>query len=407
MAKARMDLSAFVGKLLEEQDGDVLREGIRVLSQALMETEVAGLIGAERHERTADRTAFRNGHRLRTWDTRMGTIALAIPKVRPGTYFPSLLQPRRRAEHALLAVVQEAYVHGVSTRKVDDLVRALGVDGISTSEVSRICGELDTAVTAFRTRAITGEHRYVWLDATYHKVRVDGRVVSQATVVAIGVTSDGERQVLGVDVGPSEDRVFWTAFLRGLVKRGLTGVRPVISDAHTGLKQAIATVLTGASGQRCRVHFMRNLLATVPQGAREAIAAIVRTIFAQPDHASALTQLRKVADGLRPTFPKTAALLEEAAEDVLAYRHCPVQHHRQLHSTNPLERLNKEIKRRSNVVGIFPNPAALIRLVGAVLLEQDDEWAVAERRYFSVESMTRLTAPSLSTTTQEILAAIA
>jgi transposase-like protein len=402
-----MDLTAFVGKLLEEQDGDVLREGIRVLSQALMETEVAGLIGAERHERTADRTAFRNGHRLRTWDTRMGTIELAIPKVRPGTYFPSLLQPRRRAEHALLAVVQEAYIHGVSTRKVDDLVRALGVDGISKSEVSRICGELDTAVTAFRTRAITGAHRYVWLDATYHKVRVDGRVVSQATVVAIGVTSEGERQVLGVDVGPSEDRVFWTAFLRGLVKRGLTGVRLVISDAHTGLKQAISTVLTGASWQRCRVHFMRNLLATVPQGAREAIAAIVRTIFAQPDHASALTQLRKVADGLRPKFPKTAALLEDAAEDVLAYRHLPSEHHRQLHSTNPLERLNKEIKRRSNVVGIFPNPAALIRLVGAVLLEQDDEWTVAERRYFSVESMGRLTAPSLSTTTQEILAAIA
>jgi transposase-like protein len=402
-----MDLTAFVGKLLEEQDGDVLREGIRVLSQALMETEVAGLIGAERHERTADRTAFRNGSRMRTWDTRMGTIELAIPKVRPGTYFPSLLQPRRRAEHALLAVVQEAYVHGVSTRKVDDLVRALGVDGMSKSEVSRICGELDTAVTAFRTRAITGEHRYVWLDATYHKVRVDGRVVSQATVVAIGVTSQGERQVLGVDVGPSEDRVFWTAFLRSLVKRGLQGVRLVISDAHTGLKQAISTVLTGASWQRCRVHFMRNLLATVPQGAREAIAAIVRTIFAQPDHASALTQLRKVADGLRPKFPKAAALLEEAAEDVLAYRHLPSEHHRQLHSTNPLERLNKEIKRRSNVVGIFPNPAALIRLVGAVLLEQDDEWTVAERRYFSVESMGRLNAPSLSTTTQEILAAIA
>jgi transposase-like protein len=402
-----MDLTAFVGKLLEEQDGDVLREGIRVLSQALMETEVAGLIGAERHERTGDRTAYRNGSRTRTWDTRMGTIELAIPKVRPGTYFPSLLQPRRRAEHALLAVVQEAYVHGVSTRKVDDLVRALGVDGISKSEVSRICGELDTAVTAFRTRAILGEHRYVWLDATYHKVRVDGRVISQATVVAIGVTSEGERQVLGVDVGPSEDRAFWTAFLRSLVKRGLAGVRLVISDAHEGLKQAISTVLTGATWQRCRVHFMRNLLATVPQGAREAIAAIVRTIFAQPDHASALTQLRKVADGLRRRFPKAAELLEEAAEDVLAYRHMPSEHHRQLHSTNPLERLNKEIKRRSNVVGIFPNPAAVIRLVGAVLLEQDDEWTVAERRYFSAESMQQLTTPTLSATAQEILAAIA
>jgi putative transposase len=407
MAKPRMDLPAFVGKLLEEQDGDVLREGIRVLSQALMETEVAGLIGAERHERTGDRTAYRNGTRLRTWDTRMGTIELAIPKIRPGTYFPSLLQPRRRAEHALLAVVQEAYVHGVSTRKVDDLMRALGLDGISKSEVSRICGELDTAVAAFRTRALTSEHRYLWVDATYHKVRVDGRVISQATVVAVGVTSTGERQVLGLDVGPSEDRAFWTAFLRSLVKRGLRGVRLVVSDAHEGLKQAIATVLTGTTWQRCRVHFMRNLLATVPQGTREAIAAVVRTIFAQPDHASALVQLRKVAEALRARFARTATLLEEAAEDILAYRHVPVEHQRQLHSTNPLERLNKEIKRRANVVGIFPNPAAVLRLIGAILLEQDDEWAVAERRYFSAESMQQPTTPALSSTAQEILAAIA
>ena len=406
MAKPRMDLSAFVGKLLEEQDGDVLREGIRVLSQALMETEVAGLIGAERHERTGERTAYRNGSRTRTWDTRVGTIELAIPKIRPGTYFPSLLQPRRRAEHALLAVVQEAYVHGVSTRKVDDLMQALGLDGISKSEVSRICGELDTVVAAFRTRALTGEHRYLWVDATYHKVRVDGRVLSQATVVAVGVTTNGDRQVLGLDVGPSEDRAFWTAFLRSLVKRGLHGVRLVVSDAHEGLKQAIATVLTGTTWQRCRVHFMRNLLATVPQSSREAIAAIVRTIFAQPDHASALAQLRKVGDGLRARFPRAAALLEDAAEDILAYRHLPIEHQRQLHSTNPLERLNKEIKRRSNVVGIFPNPAAVIRLVGAILIEQDDEWAVAERRYFSAESM-QATPPALSSTTQEILAAIA
>ena len=407
MANARMDLTAFVGKLLEEQDGDVLREGIRVLSQALMETEVAGLIGAERHERTGERVAYRNGSRTRTWDTRMGTIELAIPKVKPGTYVPSLLQPRRRAEHALLAVVQEAYVHGVSTRKVDDLVKALGVDGISKSEVSRICGELDTVVAAFRTRPLTGEHRYLWVDATYHKVRVAGRVLSQATVVAVGVTSEGDRQVLGVDVGPSEDRAFWTAFLRSLVKRGLTGVRLVISDAHEGLKQAISTVLTGTAWQRCRVHFMRNLLATVPHGVREAIAAVVRTIFAQPDHTSAMTQLRKVADGLRARFPRAATVLEEAAEDILAYRHLPLEHQRQLHSTNPLERLNKEIKRRSNVVGIFPNPAAVIRLVGAILLEQDDEWTVAERRYFSAESMQQLTTPTVSSTTQEILAAIA
>ena len=407
MAKPRMDLSAFVGKLLEEQDGDVLREGIRVLSQALMETEVAGLIGAERHERTADRAAYRNGYRTRTWDTRVGTIELAIPKVRPGTYFPSLLQPRRRAEHALLAVVQEAYVHGVSTRKVDELVRVLGVDGISKSEVSRICAELDTAVEAFRARPLTGEYPYVWVDATYHKVRVDGRVTSQATVVAIGISSDGERHVLGVDVGPSEDRAFWTAFLRSLVKRGLRGVRLIVSDAHEGLKQAIASVLSGATWQRCRVHFMRNLLATVPHSAREAIAAIVRTIFAQPDHASALAQLKKVADGLRTRFAKAAALLEDAAEDILAYRHLPVEHQRQLHSTNPLERLNKEIKRRSNVVGIFPTPKSVIRLVGSILMEQDDEWTVAERRYFSAESMKQLSSPELPATAQEILAAIA
>ena len=407
MAKARMDLSTFVGKLLEEQDGDVLREGVRVLAHALMDTEVTALVGAERHERTEDRTGYRNGSRGRTWDTRVGTIDLAIPKVRTGTYFPSLLQPRRRAEQALLMVVQEAYVHGVSTRKVDDLVKALGLDGISKSEVSRICAELDPVVEAFRTRPLIGEHPYVWLDATYHKVRMDGRVVSQATVVAIGVTLDGERQILGVDVGASEDRGFWTAFLRSLVKRGLTGVRLVISDAHEGLKQAISTVLSGAAWQRCRVHFMRNLLATVPQVMREPIAAIVRTIFAQPDYATSMAQLHKVADGLRARLPQAAALLEDAAEDILAHKHFPEEHRRQLHSTNPLERLNKEIKRRSNVIGIFPNVRATIRLVGAILLEQDDEWAVAERRYFSAESMKRLLTPLAGASEQELLMAIA
>lgn len=407
MAKPRMDFSTFVGKLLEEQDGDVLREGVRVLAQALMEAEVTSLVGAERHERSEDRTAYRNGTRLRTWDTRVGTVDLAIPKVRPGNYFPSLLQPRRRAEQALLTVIQEAYVHGVSTRKVDDLVKGLGLDGISKSEVSRICGELDPMVEAFRTRPLTTEYPYVWLDATYHKVRIDGRVVSQATVVAIGVTLDGERQILGVDVGASEEGSFWTAFLRSLVKRGLAGVRLVVSDAHEGLKHAISTVLAGAAWQRCRVHFMRNLLATVPQAMREPIAAIVRTIFAQPDHTSALTQLHKVADGLRARFPRAAALLEDAAEDILAHKHFPEEHRRQLHSTNPLERLNKEIKRRSNVIGIFPNVRAAIRLVGAILLEQDDEWAVAERRYFSAESMKRLLTPTLPVGEQELLMAIA
>jgi putative transposase len=407
MAKGRMDLNEFVGKLLAEQDGDVLREGIRVLAQALMESEVAGLIGAERHERTNERAGYRNGYRLRTWDTRVGTIELAIPKIRPGSYFPSLLEPRRRAERALLAVVQEAYVHGVSTRKVDDLLKALGLDGMSKSEVSRICAELDAEVEAFRTRAIAGEHPYLWIDATYHKVRQDGRVQSMATVVAIGVTVDGERQILGVDAGPSEDAAFWTAFLRSLVKRGLRGLRLVISDAHEGLKKALATVLGGASWQRCRVHFMRNLLATVPHGAREPVAALVRTIFAQPDHHSALVQLQKVADGLRPRFPQAAALLEDAAEDVLAHRHFPVEHRPRLHSTNPLERLHKEVKRRSAVVGIFPNRTALLRLVGAILAEQDDEWAVADRRYFSAESMKQLTQPLVTTSQEELLAAIA
>jgi putative transposase len=407
MAKPRMDLSTFVGKLLEEQDGDVLREGVRLLAQALMETEVTSLVGAGRHEQSEDRTAYRNGTRGRSWDTRVGTVDLAILKVRPGTYLPSLLQPRRRAEQALLTVVQEAYVHGVSTRKVDDLVKALGLDGISKSEVSRICADLDPVVEAFRTRRLTTEYPYVWLDATYHKVRIDGRVVSQATVVAIGVTVDAERQILGVDVGASEDRSFWTAFLRSVVKRGLAGVRLVISDAHEGLKKAMSSVLTGAAWQCCRVHFMRNLLATVPQAMREPIAAIVRTIFAQPDQASAMTQLHKVSDGLRSRLPQAAALLEEAAEDILAHKHFPEEHRRQLHSTNPLERLNKEIKRRSNVVGIFPNVRATIRLVGAILLEQDDEWAVAERRYFSAESMRRLLTPIAAANDQELLMAIA
>ena len=275
-------------------------------------------MGAERHERSEDRTAYRNGTRVRTWDTRVGTVDLAIPKVRPGSYFPSLLQPRRRAEQALLTVVQEAYVHGVSTRKVDDLVKALASTGSRSRRSRASVRELDPVVEAFRSRPLTTEYPYVWLDATYHKVRIDGRVVSQATVVAIGVTLDGERQILGVDVGASEDRGFWTAFLRSLVKRGLTGVRLVISDAHEGLKHAIGTVLSGAAWQRCRVHFMRNLLATVPQAMREPIAAIVRTIFAQPDHASALTQLHKVSEGVRARFPQAAALLEDAAEDILA-----------------------------------------------------------------------------------------
>jgi putative transposase len=390
MAKTRMDLTSFVGKLLEEDDRDVLRDGVKTLAQILMDAEVSEQIRAQLFERNDDRVTHRNGYRTRTWDTRVGTIELQVPKLRAGSYFPSLLEPRRRAEKALHTVIVEAYVKGVSTRKVDDLVKALGIDGISSSQVSRVCKALDEQVEAFRTRAIDGEHPYVWLDATFHKVRELGRVVSVATVVAVGVTTTGERQVLGVDCGPSEDEAFWTRFLRALVKRGLRGVRLVISDAHEGLKKALSKVLSGATWQRCRVHFMRNLLGTVPKGAQETVAAFVRTIFYQPDHKTAMVHLKDVAAMLRPRLSDAADLLEDASEDVLAFMHFPQEHRRRLHSTNPLERLHKEIKRRTHVVGIFPNKQSLYRLVGTLLHEQDDEWQVADRRYFSVESMARI-----------------
>jgi transposase-like protein len=289
MATTSMDITSFVGKLLEQDDVDALREGVRVLAQAVMETEVSSQIGAAPYERSTERTAYRNGYRTRRWDTRVGTIELKIPKVTAGVYFPSLLEPRRRAEKALHAVVVEAYVKGVSTRKVDDLVKALGIDGISRSEVSRICKVLDDEVRTFLGRPIEPSCPYLWLDATFHKVREAGRVISVATVVAIGVTEQGERTVLGAATGASEDHQFWTSFLRQLVKRGLRGVRLVISDAHEGLRTAIAKVLHEAAWQRCRVHFMRNVLSVVPKQAQDAVAAIVRTIFAQPDHASAMT----------------------------------------------------------------------------------------------------------------------
>jgi putative transposase len=407
MATPRMDITSFVGKLLEQDDVDLLREGVRVLAQAVMETEVSSQIGAAPYERSSSRAAYRNGYRTRTWDTRVGTIELKIPKVTAGSYFPSLLEPRRRAEKALHAVVVEAYVKGISTRKVDDLVKALGIDGISRSEVSRICKVLDEEAKAFLSRPIESECPYLWLDATFHKVREAGRVVSVATVVAIGVSSTGERTVLGAATGPSEDHQFWTSFLRQLVKRGLRGVRLVISDAHEGLRQAIAKILHEATWQRCRVHFMRNLLSTVPRGAQDAVAAIVRTIFAQPDHASAMTQLHEVARMLSPKFPQATELLQDAAEDVLAHLHFPREHRRRLHSTNPLERLHKEIKRRTRVVGIFPTRDSLMRLVGALLAEQDDEWQVADRRYFSVGSMTKVDALEGGEDPKELLAQIA
>ncbi len=392
MATQRMDVTSFVGKLLEQDDVDALREGVQVLAQLIMEAEVSGQIGAGHYERSSERTAYRNGYRARRWDTRVGTIELKIPKVTAGVYFPSLLEPRRRAEKALHAVVVEAYVKGVSTRKVDDLVRALGIDGISRSEVSRICKTLDEEVKVFLQRPIEAECPYLWLDATFHKVREAGRVVSVATVVAVGVTETGERTILGAATGPSEDHQFWVAFLRQLVKRGLKGVRLVISDAHEGLRQAIEKVLHQASWQRCRVHFMRNLLSVVPKQAQETVAAIVRTIFSSPDHASAMTQLHEVASMLEGKFPQAAALLEDAAEDVLAHMHFPREHRRRLHSTNPLERLHKEIKRRTRVVGIFPTRDSLMRMVGTLLAEQDDEWQVSDRRYFSLGSMAKIDA---------------
>ncbi len=388
----RMALVELLDKAQMEGDVDFLREGVRVLSQTLMELEVRQHVGAERYERTASRSGQRNGYRERRWDTRVGTIDLQVPRVREGGFIPSLLDPRKRAERALVAVIQEAYVHGVSTRKVDDLVQALGIEGISKSQVSRLCQELDAEVERFRNRPLTGSYPYVWLDATYLKVREHGRVVSMAVVLAIGVHETGVREVLGLEVGPSEDGAFWLSFLRGLVARGLGGVQFVVSDAHEGLKSAIAAVLHGATWQRCRVHFIRNALALVPKRAGQLVAATIRTVFAQPDPDSAREQWRRVADGFRAPYSKLATLMDEAENEVLAYLGFPSRHWRQLWSTNPLERLNKELKRRTNVVGIFPNRDAVIRLVGMILAEQHDEWQVG-RRYFSAESLAELETP--------------
>ena len=392
-----MDQSALL-ELLEALKAAGVDERVRIAAQnmyqALIDAEAEGVIGAGLWERTAERTAVRNGSRPRTLSTTAGDLELRIPKLRTGSFFPSLLERRRRIDQALFAVVMEAYLHGVSTRKVDDLVKALGADtGISKSEVSRICKDLDAEVAAFRDRSLKDTaYPYVFLDATYCKARVNHRVVSQAIVVAVGVSADGRREVLGMDVGDSEDGAFWTAFLRGLKTRGLGGVQLVISDAHAGLKQAIATVFIGASWQRCRVHFMRNVLAVVPKGNADMVAAAIRTIFAQPDGPSAHEQFDDITAKLERMLPKVAAMMREAKDDLLAFTAFPQAHWRQLWSTNPLERTNKEIKRRTDVVGVFPNPAALLRLAGAVLIEQHDEWAAADRRYFSERSMALLNA---------------
>src|SRR4051812_43537080 len=399
-----MALAELVRKAEQNGDVDFLRDGVRVLSQALMEVEVSQHLGAERHERTAERSGQRNGYREREWDTRVGTIGLRVPRVRDGSYFPAMLEPRKRAEQALVAVVREAYVNGVSTRKVDGLVQALGLDGISKSQVSRLCETLDAEVERFRQRPLEGTYPYVWLDATFVKVRDGGRVVSMAIVVAIGVTASGEREVLGLDVGPSEDGAFWLQFLRSLVARGLGGVQLVISDAHEGLKGAIGAVLRGAPGQRCGVLFVRNAPALAPKAAAEMVAATIRTVFVQPDAETARATWRRVADGFRERFPRLAALLDAAEADVLAYLAFPREHWQQIWSNNPLERLNKEIKRRTDVVGIFPNAAAVVRLVGAVLAEQHDEWQVS-RRYFSVESLAKLRKEAPADTPPALLAA--
>ncbi len=383
----RIGLQELLRKARMEHDAGFLKEGVRVLSQALMEMEVEEHLGARRHERSADRSGYRNGYREREWDTRVGTVELRVPRVRDGGFFPSLLEPRRRAERALSAVVQEAYVHGVSTRKVDELVKALGMMGISKSQVSRLCEELDEEVERFRNRELEGPYPYVWLDATYLKARQDGRVSSVAVVIAVGVKAQtGEREVLGLDVGPSEDGSFWLSFMRSLVARGLSGVRLVTSDAHRGLKGAIEAILVGASWQRCRVHFMRNALSLVPKATQQMVGATIRTVFAQPNAPSAHEQWRRVADGFRTRFAKLAHLMDEAEEDVLAYATFPVEHWQKIWSNNPLERLNKEVKRRTEAVA---NEEPVIRLAGAVLSEQRDEWQVG-KRYFSAGSLAKL-----------------
>jgi len=384
-----MTLLEMLHKASAGGDVDVLREGVRILAQALMEAEVTELTGVAKGERDPERRlTHRNGYRDRRWDTRVGTIELAIPRVRDGNYFPSLLEPRRRAERALLAVVQEAYVAGVSTRRVDDLVRALGIEGVSKSEVSRICAALDAEVEAFRSRSLAGEaYPYLWLDATYVKVREGGRVVSMAVLVATGVALTGERRVLGLELSAGHDEgSAWPRFVRSLVERGLGGVRLVISDDHAGLVKAIDEQFLGAAWQRCRVHLTRNAQDLVPRSARSVVASAIRMVIEQPDGMSAREQLDRVIDGLRPRFPAVAELLTRAEAGLLAHFDFPEPHRRQIRSTNPLERLNKEIKRRTAVVGIFPTRASVIRLVGMILAEQDDEWQDG-RRYFRPETL--------------------
>ena len=386
MAKDSMDLLGLLRKGVEEADVDFLREALRVMVEAIMDADVSSQIGAQYAERSSSRLTHRNGYRPRPWDTRVGSMELRIPKLREGSYFPSLLEPRRRSERALLAVVQQAYVEGVSTRRVDDLVKALGCEGISKSQVSRICQELDTVVESFLSRPLDGgPYPYLWLDALTQKVREAGRIVNVSLVVATGVNGEGKREVLGLDVGTSEDGTFWLSFLRSLVARGLMGVQLVVSDAHQGLKESLSTVFTGASWQRCRTHFMTNLLSRVPKRAQPAVATMVRTIYQQLSAPEVHAQHERVVAQITERFPSAAELLEGAREEILAFTGFPRSHWKQIWSNNPLERLNREVRRRTDVVGIFPNRPAIMRLVGAVLAEQHDEWAVS-RRYLNMSA---------------------
>ncbi|MFF7139617.1 IS256 family transposase [Streptomyces nodosus] len=389
MALSQSELQRLLESLRTADGIELVRNVAERMLQELIEAELTGRIGAQWNEHTETRTAFRNGHRGKTLATQAGDLDLAIPKLRSGSFFPSLLERRRRIDQALYAVIMEAYVHGVSTRSVDDLVKALGADsGISKSEVSRICGELDAPLAAFRTRPL--DHTrfpYLYLDATYCKVRVNHQIVSQAVVIATGITEDGGREVLGVMVGDSETEAFWSEFLRSLRERGVSGVRLVIADHHSGLVKAVRKVMLGAAYQRCRVHFLRNVFSVIPKGSGEMVAATIRTIFAQPTAEAVRQQLDTVADMLGQQFPKVKQMLLEAKEDLTAFAVFPVSHWKKIQSSNPLERINREIKRRTDVVQVFPNPAALERLVTAVLSEMHDEWIAFPRRYLSEGSM--------------------
>ncbi|MEM8758746.1 MAG: IS256 family transposase [Pseudomonadota bacterium] len=399
MTKTTMSLAELIEK---HDEGDFLRAVAEAVLQLIMETDVEGVIGAGRHERAESRTTYRNGYRDRALDTRLGTLNLRVPKLRQGSYFPGFLEPRRTSEKALVAVIQEAWIGGVSTRRVDELVQAMGLSGISKSTVSKLCKDIDERVGEFLNRPLTGDWPYVWLDATYLKVRQGGRIVSVAAIIAVAVNTDGRREIIGLGTGPSEAETFWTEFLRGLKARGLAGVKLVISDAHTGLKAAIGRVFE-ATWQRCRVHWMRNALAHVPRGQHTVVAAAIRQAFSQPDREQAGATWRHVADQVRGRWPKLAALMDDSEHDVLAYMVFPAQHRTKLHSTNPIERLNKEVKRRADVVGIFPNEASIKRLIGAVLFEQNDEWAT-QHRYMQVEAFSKIDTaepdPILSITTE-------